>query len=218
MIAVIQCAATKRPEAGSFYAPNGRRVMFVAQPDQAPENDGVLYARPDDFSDTGETWRERLLAENRDPTHNPHGFLPAMDLYTNAVYAELAKKLGPERLFILSAGWGLVPAGFLLPAYDITFNSKGAGYKRRRARDCYADFRLLPAATEGPILFFGGIRYLPFFASLTSRCAAERIIFHSAATAPVLPGCKSVQYRTTTRTNWHYECARSFIGDGLSWT
>lgn len=218
MIVVIQCAAKKRSDAGSLYTADGKRVIFVAQPDQAQKSDSALYARPDDFSDTGKTWRERIFSMNCDPTHHPHGLLPAMDLYNNAIYGALAKKLGQEHLFILSAGWGLVPSGFLLPAYDITFNKQADGYKRRRPRDHYADFRLLPADAEGPILFFGGISYLSLFASLTSGCAAERIVFHSAAAVPVLPGCRPVRYRTTTRTNWQYQCARNFVEDRLSWT
>ena len=44
---------------------NGRRVLFVANPSIAPVRKGWVYARPDDSSDEGISWRERLAAYNR---------------------------------------------------------------------------------------------------------------------------------------------------------
>lgn len=50
MIVVIQCAASKQPNAGHFCADDCRRVLFVAQPAMAPPSDRTHYARPDDLS------------------------------------------------------------------------------------------------------------------------------------------------------------------------
>lgn len=52
---------------------DGRPVVFVAQPEFAPERaaeeTGFVYARPDDIADTGRTWREELVIYNQQ--HNP---------------------------------------------------------------------------------------------------------------------------------------------------
>ena len=43
---------------------------------------------------------------------------------------------GLDRLYILSAGWGLIPGDFLTPNYDITFSAAQnvQRFKRRRHR------------------------------------------------------------------------------------
>lgn len=74
MIVVMQCAKTKRDEAGHLQTMDGQPVAFVAQPEFAPERaaegTGFVYARPDDIADTGRTWREELVAYNQQ--HNPY--------------------------------------------------------------------------------------------------------------------------------------------------
>ena len=52
-----------------------------------------------------------------------YGLLPAWQLYENPVYELLKNHCGLKRLYILSAGWGLITAGFLTPCYDITFTA-----------------------------------------------------------------------------------------------
>lgn len=47
MIAVIQCAAGKKPGAGHLRRLGGQKVMFVANPDAAPAGVSYAYARPD---------------------------------------------------------------------------------------------------------------------------------------------------------------------------
>ena len=61
---VIQCAGRKRHGAATFAAADGRPVRFVAQPGLAPADSACVYARPDDVSDDGRTWRARLLEYN----------------------------------------------------------------------------------------------------------------------------------------------------------
>ena len=70
-------------------------------------------------------------------------------------------------------------------------------YKRRRKGDLYRDLRMLPNDTDEPIVFFGG----------------KRTVFYNSGYAPAAQGCALVRFVTTTRTNWHYECARNFNGD-----
>jgi transcriptional regulator with XRE-family HTH domain len=58
-------------------------------------------------------------------------------------------------VYILSAGWGLIPAAFLIPAYDITFSSQAEAHQRRRRDDLYRDWSMLPEATTDAVFFFG---------------------------------------------------------------
>lgn len=212
MIVVIQCAATKVANAGHLVMADGKLVTFVAHPEIAPK-DGKLYARPDDDAGESRSWREVLIAYNREPRGNPLGLLPAYCLYKNAVYGRLVDKLGIDNVYILSAGWGLIRSDFLTPYYDITFSNAQnvERYKRRRKADQYKDIRMLPDSTDEGILFFGGKDYLPLFCKLTSKVKTRRKVFYNAAEVPQTPGCETVKFETHTRTNWHYECAIAFL-------
>ena len=111
MIVVIQCAGSKRKNAGFLKTKDGRTVSFVARPELAPPA-SCVYARPDDASDAGGTWRDQLLAYNASPGNNPLRLLPAFELYENDIYRALVKRFGVENTYILSAGWGLIDASF----------------------------------------------------------------------------------------------------------
>src|SRR4051812_22072073 len=109
MIVVIQCAATKRPDAGRLASPDGRSVVFVADPQAAPVEGTTIYARPDDWAENGMTWRDSLLSYN-EAGGNPLGLYPAYRLYENQTYGRLVDRFGLNNLYILSAGWGFVCA------------------------------------------------------------------------------------------------------------
>jgi hypothetical protein len=212
MIVVIQCAATKAPNAGHLVTADGKPVTFVVHPKIAPKDDKV-YARPDDDAGEGRSWREVLRAYNRDPRGNPLGVLPAYRLYRNPVYERLVDSFGIDGVYILSAGWGLIGSDFLTPYYDITFSNAQnvEPYKRRKKADRYKDIRMLPDSTEQEILFFGGKDYVPLFCKLTQNVKGKRKVFHSSGQGPSAPGCMLVKFETTTRTNWHYECVNTLI-------
>jgi hypothetical protein len=212
MIVVIQCAASKQTNAGCFRTDDGRRVLFVAQPDMVPPSGMIHHARPDDLSDAGASWREELMRYNADRQGNPLGLLPAISLYTHPTYARLAKKVDADRLFILSAGWGLLPASFLTPNYDITFSPQAEPYKRRRRTDPYCDFAPLPDDDNTPMVFFGGKDYVPLFAQLTQTHRGPRTVFFNSQQPPAATGCLLERFVTNTRTNWHYECADAWLG------
>ena len=219
MIVVIQCAGSKRTDAGTLRTKDGKPVKFVARPDLAPE-DGFAYARPDDLSDQPASWRDLLLRYNEVTGDNRLGLLPACELYTPAIYQKLADSIGRHRLFILSAGWGMISADYLTPDYDITFSAAARGadsYKRRKNGDGYADFSMLPKDATEPILFFGGNDYLPHFLTLTRELSAPRTIFYASAAKPNVPGCTLVRFETTRRTNWHYSCADAFLDGTLNY-
>lgn len=212
MIAVIQCAASKQPDPGRLTMRDGRSVLFVADPDNAPRDECVVYARPDDPSDTGVSWRAVLLAYNKKP-ENPFRLLPAWQLYDDPAYGRLVRKCGVGNVYVLSAGWGLIRADFLTPDYDITFSyvKPENRYKRRRKADSYDDFCMLPQDTRVPIVFFGGKGYLPLFESLTSSIRAPKTVFYNSAAAPEMPGYLLKRFETSRRTNWQYECAAAFV-------
>ncbi len=215
MIVVIQCAASKRSEAGHLMTTSGKPVFFVAEPAAAPAVPAHLYVRPDDPSDMGISWRQVLVKYNEQHAKNPLGLYPAYQLYENKAYGRLVDRLGAQNVFILSAGWGLISADFLTPNYDITYSQSAERHKRRRKTDRYEDFRMLPAGTEDEILFFGGKDYLPLFSSLTNAIASKKTVFYNSQNVPEVPGCQFQRFETTTRTNWHYECANAFLDGAL---
>lgn len=170
-----------------------------------------VYARPDDIADTGNSWRTELLRYNDAPGSNSLGLLPAWQLYENETYALLAERCGMDRLYILSAGWGLITADFLTPKYDITFSSQADGFKRRRIKDRYNDLRMFPSDTEEPVIFFVSKGYVPLACELTVGVRAPRYLFYNSKTVPDAPDCILKKYDTRTRTNWQYECAKAFM-------
>jgi len=213
MIVVMQCAGRKQPHAGYMRTLDGQRVCFVADPAKAPAGD-CLYARPDDPSDAGPTWRELLVRYNEVETGNPLSLLQASALYRNDAYQQLADKVGIDRFYILSAGWGLIAGSFLTPYYDITFSAQADAHKRRRKADAYQDFCMLPDSSE-PVLFFGSSEYVPLFASLTARIRAPRALFSRSQIMPVLPGISVIRFETTRRTNWQYDCVNAYLAGQL---
>ena len=215
-IIVIQCAASKQPTAGHLRSSDGRKAMFVANPQLAPASYDYSYVRPDDLADTGISWREELQRYNREQSDNSLGLLPAWRLYQNPTYELLYRKYGPDGFYILSAGWGLLRADFLTPYYDITFsNARNVEkYKRRSQRDAYADFRMLPDDTDKPVVFFGGKDYVGLFCALTGRVQGPRHVFYNAKVAPRAPGCQTRKFHTNIKTNWHYKAAQEYV-EGL---
>lgn len=213
---VIQCAGQKAQAAGSLQTADGRRVHFVAHPPPAELGDGRLFARPDDRSDDGRTWRERLLSYNAAPGANPLALLPAYRLYRRDVYRSLEQRFGAAKLFILSAGWGLIPATFLTPDYNVTFSASAGTVFRRRRADVFQDWAMIECSDSEPLLFLGGKDYMPHFARLTDHCAGPRIVLFNSATEPRREGLLFVRYMTSTRTNWHYEAASALVAGTLA--
>jgi hypothetical protein len=141
---------------------------------------------------------------------------PAFELYANDTYRRLVDRFGVDNTFILSAGWGLIRASFVTPAYDIPFSAQAETFKRRRKGDLYRDWCMLSEDNEDDILFFGGKDYLPQLISLTSHLRCRKTVFYNSGSPPAAPGCSFKRFVTRTRTNWHYECANRFLEDSLS--
>jgi hypothetical protein len=215
---LIQCAASKVPTAGFLKTQTGRRVKFVARPDEAPK-DEWFYAQPDDQSDVpGQTWRQELERYNQN-SENPLGLLKAYSLYENDVYRELVATLGAENVFILSAGWGIVSADYLLPDYDITFalTKPKHGYKRRHPQDNkYHDFCHLRCDAPGTLVTFCSKGYLPLFRNLTTLLTVNKIVFYAAADPPQDSGWRKIHFQTRDFRRWPYDCAREFLRGEIS--
>lgn len=213
MIAVIQSAEGRQPHAGHMKTRDGKRVLFVADPGQAPSEPGVCHARPDASSNFCVTWRKLVLGYNENPRNNPLGLLPAYTLYPDEIYARLVEQLGSYQTYILSAGWGLIKASFLTPNYDITFRPDAEPFRRRNAGDVYADFCMLPANSDEDLYFFGGEEYVPLFCRLTAAHPGRRIVFYHSANPPEAPGCTLRKFESGSETHWHHECAKAFLAD-----
>ena len=154
---------------------------------------------------------------NANPSNKPLGLLPAWRLYTPSAYKLLVDHYGRDRVYILSAGWGLIRSDFLTPNYDITFSSgmNVEKFKRRRPHQKFDDFCMLPEGTTDPILFLGGKSYVPLFCKLTSQVKGERTVFYAGDRRPHAPGCTLKQFRKKSFTNWHYLCAKELVQGGL---
>lgn len=219
MIVAIQCASTKCPDAGRLRSDAGQDVAFVANPELAPSNEGILWAHPDGASNgAGVSWRQRLV--DLGPAEaKARGLFPAHQLYAPGAYRRLVEALGQEQVYILSAGWGLVRADFPLPAYDITFSAQADGYKRRRPRDVYQDFMQVEPDQAGPLVFLGGKDYLPLFKALALNLPMPKVVvFRSdpadVAARPRVDGDWTyLPFRTDRKTNWHYAAAEALCAD-----
>jgi hypothetical protein len=222
-IVIVQCAGTKTTGAGTMKTQTGRPIRFVAHPDGAEEPDGT-YARPDAPSDiSGRTWRGLVVEYNlshEGRPNNPLGLLPAYMLYRPPthpdLYREAVRVLGAQQVYILSAGWGLVRATYLLPCYDITFSHQADRYKRRGARDVYRDFAHLDEVGRKRVVFFGGISYHDALVDLTKLVrAADKALFFNSAQEPNLPGWRTKRYTSLVKRNWHYPCLAEFLRGDL---
>lgn len=213
MIAVIQGSQGRQPRAGCLTARSGKRVLFVADPGQAPRDPDLCHARPDDFSSFGGCWRKLVLGYNANPRNNPLGLLPAHALYPDEIYPLLAQELGLKQTFILSAGWGLIGASFLTPNYDITFDPGADTFRRRDPSDRYDDFCMLPDDTDEDVYLFADADHLQLFCKLTASYPGRRIVFYRSASPPAAPGCILRKFEASVETNWYHECARAFLSD-----
>jgi len=213
MIVVIQGADGRRRDAGHMKTRDGRSVLFVADPDRAPGDSGVCHARPDSRSSFCITWRKLVLGYHENPRDNPLGLLPAWRLYPDEIYARLVKQLGVHKVYILSAGWGLVKASFLTPNYDITLSPDAEPFRRRNPTDAYADFCMLPTHSEEDLYFFGSGEYVPLFCHLTAAHPGRRSVYYRGANPPAAPGCTLQRFESGSAGHWHHDCAAAFLAD-----
>ena len=195
---------------------DGSKVKFVALPELAPSRTGNTFARPDEPSDVPSlSWRQRLEQYNASGK-NPLGLLPAYRLYSHPAYEKLASTFGVNNVRILSAGWGLVRADYLLPDYDITFSRARnvQAYKRRTNDVLYDDFMQIEPGGRSPVTFLGGKDYVPVFKKLVAGLKVDKTIMFRSAPEDTArewqdSGFVMKPFRTSVLTNWHYACANA---------
>lgn len=216
MIVVIQCASQKSSRAKPWESKNDVTVRFVGQ-SKSGESSITQCFRPDDLDEAGVSWRERLVRYNLAylrNKNNPLDLIAAGEFYDPPIYSRLNRQFGSKNVYILSAGWGMVRATFLLPDYDITFSksSQVNVVNRRLSNDNnWIDFNhLAEDRREGDKQFyFGGKLYLNLLYKTTMHYNGPKIIFHKGR-VPQRTGYEYRSYATKTRTNWHYEAANAF--------
>ncbi len=220
---IIQCAGSKHADAGCLKDQAGNHISFVAHPDSAAAIGSHNRARPDDPVDpSGTTWRQRLVNYNaafRESGKNPLALLPAGALYKPQAYTELRRCVDPTDAFILSAGWGLVRADFLLPDYDITFSKQSIVAKESRRSiddEGWRDFNQLSDANlYGENLhFFGGSEYLKLFYRLIDSLDIPQtgeIVIHYKVVPVRRTGYRYEKFIGNASTNWHYIALRSHL-------
>ncbi|MBC6445167.1 MAG: hypothetical protein GDA50_07050 [Alphaproteobacteria bacterium GM202ARS2] len=213
MIVVIQCAGSKRDK--GLWREDGRDVYFVSRPNVYRGGGGYVVKNPGDSVGSGEeSYRQALWDYNRhyqQSGENPYGLFAAWQLYSPNIYSRLFQRYG-RNVYILSAGWGLLRADFLTPNYDITFSPQAEGYKRRAETDDYrGDLCCLPPDTTETCVCFVGKSYLRQLDFLTRDVEGGKHLFYSTQVTPHMPGFIPTKYETTTRTNWHYGCAKDFM-------
>jgi len=213
-IIVFPCCAGKGKR---YWEYKGQKVEFVADPRQCGESSGFLYCRPDDINtDTGKKWREELEEYNQQyqrTAMNPLGLCRAWELYQpkqyKTIYAQLYTNF-KERFFILSAGWGLVRADYLLPHYDITLKKSAPVCNRRTQQIHFYDFNhLAQSIQQEDVVLFPGLKdYINLFHELTKGLPfGGKIIY----------GNKKYGFRTfSTHTGWQYVWARHLISGRLN--
>ncbi|MFZ1662881.1 MAG: hypothetical protein WAT77_13060 [Paracoccaceae bacterium] len=217
-IYVMQCAKSKKTD-GWFRDQNNRKVSFVARPELAPPEDGVRFVHPDSVDEHSVAWRKRVFDYNltfAETGQNPLGLYPAARLYQNECYGALAASVPSGRLYILSAGWGLVRSDYLLPNYDVSFSAAPGvpPHARRRPSDEWRDFNMLDPMTTAPVIFIGGQTYFRPFANLTRNYQGMRTAYYNVAQMPMLSGIEWRRFDTSARTNWHYRLARMLASGG----
>ena len=217
VVVVIQCAARK--QGASFRTAQGVPIRFVAHPNLGSANQLERFAHPDDPSDRPEaTWRGAVAAYNADFARsgtNPLGLCPAYALYADPIYRGLERRFGLDALCILSAGWGLLRAGYLTPDYDITFSQQADPISIRGRYQVFHDHQQISEDVQGPVIFIGGASYLPHFLRLTAAVRAPRRAFFNSVVAPQAERCQMIRFETARRTNWHYSCAQDLIAGRL---
>lgn len=215
---VIPCAARKITPARYLVGSDGVCISFVAKPEIAPSAQGLRYARPDYTAINGKSWLE-YLREYNEHGDNPRQLTPAYQLYTPSSYKMLVDRYGTNNVFMLSAGWGLVNAEFLLPEYDITFsaNAKGSNaYKRRGKHDDYGELCMLRSEKDDDLVFFGCKDYQPLFCRLTENYRGKRFVFYNSIDKPNMPSCELIKYESKVNQNWHYQCAKDFANGKIN--
>ena len=218
---VMICAKVKHNN--THISVNNQTIKF-----KAVSNPGNFDFLPDDPKPNDKcTWR-KWVEDNQNNAAIP---TLAYNLYSprnpfNEVYLNLNEKFD-DRLFILSAGWGLVKANFRLPNYDITFSGNNPANLRvfQNLNPPFNDFNHLTYnhnvglnSENEDIVFIGSPDYIPLFIKLTQNLKCRKIIYWKRMKPKPIPIELPIPnntflyrfYNTAKNRNWHYELAQKY--------
>jgi len=225
-IIIFPCSKGKKEK---YWENKGQKVEFVANPnpDNCAKSQGFLHCHPDDINtDTGKTWRQELQDYNeycQRTNKNPFGLYKACELYepkrNKQIYNQLYQNF-KSRLFILSAGWGLVRADYLLPHYDITLKENVAICNRRTKQRKFDDFNhLAQNIQQDDIVLFPILNdYIDLFHELTKRLTQKKFVF-AQDKPPEIDAWQTEAYifkkYDRKHTSWQYKWAEDAINGVL---
>jgi len=205
---VMMCASGKNQS----YFTDFPEITFVSTPLLDNEKN------PDDLIDNTEmTWRDYLFVSQNDNT-----LLMAYELYIPNIYIQLHNHFG-NKLFILSAGWGLVSSEFKVPNYDITFSQTAPANTIRNINNnvppLYNDYNQIDDS-DSDIIFVGTPNYIPLFISLTQNLNCRKIVYYKNNDALQYEHLNNGTfefryYNTPARQKWYYQLAHDLCNDIL---
>lgn len=185
--------------------------------------------KPDDISLVNNfTWKKYISSSE---VQNGHQLLEANTLYKDSIYRKLADCFG-ERLYISSAGWGIIRNKFRIPKYDITFKNNKDKSTYRAIKDGFLlDLNHLKEDKnilgKEDIVFLGGLSYVPQFFELTKDLSNKKFILSNGNLSKNLgkklykkindsPLFQIHNFNITDRLNWQIRVAEYVIQIYLS--
>ena len=212
---VIGCSGRKN---GFLFSNDNVPINFVSNVNEFISQDRLCFHPDNLIPNKNITWRELVAQQEvRDD------LLPSYKLYKTEIYNRLFQHYGDD-LFIFSAGWGIVKATYKLPKYNVTFskNNNAPIYSIRNSNDIFKDFNQLEGIDDKEkIIFFAGKDYVIPFCKLTKHLPNEKIIiFKNNDVLKNNPfvnkdNFQFINFKTKTRTNWHYEFANNIINNEI---
>lgn len=199
----VLCCCDKKKRANTFNF-EGERPVFYASGNYTP------YGKP---SADENTWSHIVKSQK-------YGGTKAYELYTgNKIYNYAYNKLG-DRLFILSSGWGIMPATFKLPMYHITWaqNARGSTMFRDRNDARWEDWTLDDHNIKDDghyMILLAGRDYIRQFLHCTSNIKKRCIVYN----ADIKCYDENVKYiwgqpylnNPNQIINWHYTALRNML-------
>ena len=211
---VMMCSKSKQNDSELIFNNNNNNNTITFK---AITNEVINQFKPDDDipGNINYSWRN-YVSNNQNHINLPYR---AYELYTENVYHELFMTFG-NRLYIESAGWGIVNAEFRLPNYDITFSDNiNEETIRHYQAGNFNDYNQLIVSPKDDIIFIGTEKYLPLFFYLTNQLPNRKIIYWKKHNTPInypIPNHSFIyrRYISNNPRKWFYELANE-IADGL---
>lgn len=213
-VIIIQCSAGK--QFGGEWIENGKKVKFVANPLVAGNPPaGYVYKKPQDISTNGKKYIDELVEYNKNNS-NPMKLFRAADLYKNETYKQLDLYCDSKgwSFYILSAGWGLIKADYLIPNYDITFTSAAVAYKKKTFHRDTIGINMMDAKQEQSIFCFVGKSYYEILDATTGVAGGKKYLFYLDKNGNKIMnkrGYVTVPFTYHDGYRWNYACAQDFM-------